>query len=117
MTESTILLVENHEDTREMFLAALEAEGFSVLAVSTAERAVEAARVIHAALVILDLGVRGDGLRVAEQLSALREAPRLIAVTDERRMANPTEAVFAAYLLKPVMPDDLVAAVRRVLGA
>jgi hypothetical protein len=33
------------------------------------------------------------------------------------RRSIPAEDVFAEYLLKPVMPEDLVAAVRRVLSS
>jgi two-component system OmpR family response regulator len=114
---ATILLVEDHEDTREIFQEALEAAGYRVLAVATPAVALQRAEALRIDVVIMDIGIHDEGVRVATRMAALPKAPRVIAVTGRDRRGIPAEEVFVEYLLKPVMPDDLVAVIRRVLGA
>jgi CheY-like chemotaxis protein len=111
-----ILLVEDHEDMRELFQAALEAAGYTVIAVATPAVALQRVEAVHAELVIMDIGLGDEGLRVAAQMARMPKGPPMIAVTGRDRLGIPAEDVFVDYLLKPVMPDDLVAAVRRVIG-
>jgi CheY-like chemotaxis protein len=116
LTPPTILLVEDHDDTREIFQAVLEAAGYSVVAVDTPRDALERVRVVQVDLVIMDLGVHGEGLNLAARLASLPKAPKLIAVTGRDRQGVPGENLFVEYLLKPVLPEDLVQVVRRVLS-
>ena len=109
-----ILLVEDHEDTRAYLQSTLESEGYTVVAVN-ADDALERVRTVKVDLVVMDLGVHGEGLKIAAALAALPTPPRLIAVTGRDRKGVPAEDVFVAYLLKPVMPEDLLAAVRRAV--
>ena len=117
MAAPTILLVEDHQDTREMYQTLLEQAGYTVVAIATPRTAVQRLELMKADLVIMDLGLRGEGFSVAAQIAALSPAPKLMAVTGRLRTGVPAENVFVEYLLKPVMPDDLLAAVRRVLAS
>ena len=111
----TILLVEDHEDTRAYLHATLESAGYTVV-VGDADEALERVRTMKVDLVVMDLGVHGEGLTIAAALAALLKPPRLMAVTGRDRHGTPAEDVFVEYLLKPVMPEDLVAAVGRALA-
>jgi two-component system catabolic regulation response regulator CreB len=112
----TVLLIEDHEDVREMYRVTLEAAGYTVIADTTPANALERVRGSKIDLVIMDIGLDGEGLKVAEDLTVLPAAPRLVAVTGRHRQVVPAEDLFVEYLLKPVLPESLVEVVRRVLS-
>jgi CheY-like chemotaxis protein len=114
MNRPRILLIENHDDTRVLYTQALEATGHAVYAVTDFD---EALHVIESAgridVIVLDIGLRGDGLAFAERVPGTWT--RLIAVTGRTRTGDPRERLFTAYFLKPVFPDTLVIAVKEAL--
>ena len=56
-TSPLVLLVEDHDDTREMYGDYLKFEGFRVLSARTAEQAIEAALAEHPAVIVMDVGL------------------------------------------------------------
>jgi CheY-like chemotaxis protein len=80
-----ILVVEDHKDTRDLYVALLEAEGFRAIAAANGEEALRHAETVRFDAIILDLGLRGglDGHGVAERL---RACPRG-SVRTQRRLA------------------------------
>jgi CheY-like chemotaxis protein len=107
-----ILLVEDHQDTRQMYAEFLGI-GFHVLTAGDGEQALETARVHHPDLVITDLSLPGiDGF---ELMIALRRDPSFGSIPiiclsgyggesyDERARAAGSDRI----LLKPCMPDKL----------
>ena len=129
MSGLRVLLVEDQQDSREIFVAAMQQYGVEVLEASTSREALE---IVDAAIVsrrppdviVSDIGLPGeDGYRLIEQLSA-RPASRggeipLIALTaygsaqDKRRALA---AGFRMHLSKPVDPAVLAAALIGVSG-
>jgi CheY-like chemotaxis protein len=117
----TILVVEDHDDSRMMMKVLLELDGFSVITASTAGRGVLLAAQTHPDLIMMDIGLPDfDGLtavrRVRREL-ATRSTP-IIALTAYN--ANETRRqAFAAgcneFILKPVDPDQLEATIERLL--
>jgi CheY-like chemotaxis protein len=117
----TVLLVEDDPDLLRFARTTLRLGGYRV---RTATRGDEALRLVARTrpdLVVLDLRLPGvDGVQV---LQALRADPALAAtpVVVLTASAGPEDreralaAGVAAYLLKPVSADDLLAAVERVL--
>jgi DNA-binding response OmpR family regulator len=111
-----LLIIEDHQDTRDFFVATLMAAGFRCVATGVPEEAVRQAKAIGFDVVVMDVGLPrlADGLALAWRLSALEGAPPLLAVSGHRiAMAAP---FYEAPLMKPIKPEDLVAAVHRVIG-
>jgi DNA-binding response OmpR family regulator len=110
----TVLLVEAHEGTRTLYVDALTAAGCAVYAVGPYADAVPLATTTRIDIAVLDIGVDAAGFATAEQLAALPNRPRLIAVTSRAATGAPIEIIFDRYLVKPCLPDDLVEAVRSI---
>lgn len=116
-----VLLVENHEDTRELLSAVLEHAGYDLLCARNGRQALAYLEEILPSAVILDFMI-GDmtGVDVA---AAMRADQKLRAIPAAILTAAPTEAVAsqlrAAHLdlpviQKPIDPDRLLLAVARL---
>jgi len=115
---STVLVVDDRPDTRYTMVRTLTAAGFDVRETATGRDALRLARFHPDAIVLDDM----DGLEVCRRLKADTVTTRIPVVhktavfrDDEHRRRG-----FAAgaddYLVEPIEPEALVAAVRRVLG-
>jgi DNA-binding response OmpR family regulator len=112
-----VLVVEDDAAMRTMFRAALQLEGFAVVAV---EDGLDALRHLDAdipAAVVLDLGLpRLDGRDVHREICTrddLRGLPIVIVTGGPVDDLDPDE--FACILRKPLDPDSLVTAVQNCL--
>jgi two-component system, cell cycle response regulator DivK len=119
---STILLVDDHEDNRVALMMVLQREGYRVLEAENGREAVRVAREELPDLVLMDLAMPVMDGRAA--LRALREDPRtaqipVVALTamalsvDRERLRGEG---FESLLVKPCMPPQLLAEVRRLVG-
>ena len=102
-----IVLVEDHDDSRELLRDLLQTYGHRVTATATGGDGVEAALAEKPAVMIIDIGLPGlDGYSVARRVrEALGRAVYLIALTgygqpDDRRRA--VEAGFDVHVTKPI---------------
>ncbi len=118
-----VLLVEDDEDTCELYAAALKAAGLAVAACGDGDQALKIATERTPVLVVLDLALPGlDGVELCRQLKAdqaTRQAP-VIAVTGwsgEDVVRALEEVGVAALLTKPCPPEDLLREIYRLLGA
>jgi CheY-like chemotaxis protein len=117
-----ILVVEDHEDSREALRQVLEYFGATVTAARSGYEALELAVLEPPHLVLCDLRMPGmDGFAVLEGLRRLLpDHPiRAVAVSgfgrdEDRRRTR--EAGFDGHLVKPVDFDALVGLVGQVLG-
>jgi signal transduction histidine kinase len=111
-----ILLVEDHEPTREPLTRLLTRRGYAVVAVASVRAAIEAAAAQPFDLVLSDIGLPdGDGFAL---MKVLRDRYQLkgIALTGygmDEDIARSNEAGFIAHLTKPVR----IAALDRTLAA
>jgi CheY-like chemotaxis protein len=111
----TVLIVEDHDDAREMLALLLESRGFSVRAACDGESGVEQALDGSFSAAVVDIGLPGlDGYGVARRLRAepLCGGMLLVALSgygsqDDRRRSR--AAGFDHHLVKPVEPDELCA--------
>lgn len=118
MTEDTILLIEDDAAIRRLLDIALQAHGFKVMQVATAQAARVHAAMSPPALILLDLGLPDeDGQHL---LMSLREwYTRPIIVVSARDQE--TEIVLALdngandYLVKPFRTGELLARIRAAL--
>jgi CheY-like chemotaxis protein len=118
----TVLVVDDHEDTRQMSLMVLRSQGFNPVAAAGAEDAFARASEDRPDVIVTDLAMPdGDGWDLIQQLSSderTRDIP-VVMVT-----ACATEAVreraarerLAAFFFKPCPPDVLAAELRRLCG-
>ena len=117
--QPTVLLVEDHDDTRRVYSAMLRHSGFVVVEAATGAEAVERAEVDSPDLILMDMNLPTfDGWEAARRI---KSSPRtagtpLIAfsalidsVADLRR----DTALFDGFISKPVKPSELV---RRVVA-
>lgn len=122
MPDGDILIVEDNEVNVLILRAMLRKRGYEPLVATDGARGVEMAATHLPRLVLMDLQMpRLDGFAAtAEILRRLgAAAPRIVAVT-----ANVTDDVlercrnagFADVLSKPLVFEDLIAAVRKHLG-
>jgi len=116
-----ILLVDDHDDTREMYAAYIKFAGFRVISAMTAEQAIELVFAEHPALIVMDValpmmsGTDAVGLLKANPASA--SIPVLLL--SAHAMATERSAGLAAgadrYVAKPCLPNELVEHIRSLL--
>lgn len=117
-----VLVVEDYDDARDMYAECLEASGFDVAQAGTGEEAVERARTLRPAVIIMDLSLPGlDGWAATRAIKADPQtaATPVIALTGHARSSAATAARDAgcdAFLTKPCLPDDVVNVVRKFLA-
>jgi len=108
-----VLVIEDHEDTRESFRLYLESSGHSVACAADGPSGIEAARRFEPDIAFVDIGLPGiDGYEVARALraSSRGEDIVLVALTGYGRAedrARSAQAGFDAHLIKPVAFDRL----------
>jgi PAS domain S-box-containing protein len=117
-----VMLLEDHPDSRDLFVQALESAGAEVWPFGTVEAAFVALDRVRPSAIVADIGLPGeDGnsfiRRVREHhVAAIRPVPA-IAVTAYASPADRAAAVtagFERHLAKPLDPTDLVEAVYRL---
>ena len=123
MRNVDILLVEDHEDNRNIYRTILEHYGFRVRIAKDGSEGVRLASEERPDLILLDIDIPVlDGFEVARQLKAAEATSRipivaLTAHTTPEDRDRATAAGFDGYLAKPASPTHVAAEVRRFLGA
>ncbi len=118
-----VLVVEDEAPTRNVFAAFLRRRGFDVLEAEHGQRALVVARRREPDVIVLDIQMPVlDGLTTAEllKLDASTAHIPLVAVTGCPFQGGEDEARrygFAAYLPKPLPPEDLAETITGVLAA
>ncbi|MEN3339860.1 MAG: hypothetical protein V7647_3536 [Acidobacteriota bacterium] len=116
-----VLVVEDDRDTRDMYEALLNSEGFWVMKVGDAIEAFEYATNFHPDAVLTDLGLGrdADGAGLIRSLRAVSEFEftPIIAVTgtQPRELPSLRGLQISAVLLKPVSPRTLIDRLRSAL--
>lgn len=126
MTDSavrrTVLLAEDHADTR-MFYAELFRASYDVIEAGRGDQALQLAREQRPSLIITDLSLPGiTGIELAKALKQDEATARIpIICLSGYGDAETSDAVAASgidrLLLKPCMPEDLLAHVSELIGA
>jgi CheY-like chemotaxis protein len=112
LLDNVVLVVEDHDDSRELTVRVLESAGARVLSAATAEEALDRVSNVRPDAVVADLGLPGqDGYALLARLRALYNNIPAIAVTGYAQ-TNDRDRAFAAgfqeYLVKPIDPYQLV---------
>jgi two-component system, OmpR family, alkaline phosphatase synthesis response regulator PhoP len=115
---TTVLVVDDEEQLRELLRGYLSQAGFRVLLAADGAQALELARAQRPDLLVLDLMLPGiDGLEVCRQLRTFSDAYVLMltARAEEIDRVVGLEVGADDYLTKPFSPRELVARVRAML--
>ena len=113
----SVLLVEDHDDTRSMYRQFLEALGFDVIEAATCAETLAQATSHRVDVVVLDRGlVDGDGLDACRALRADPRTKGLRIIVLSGHPESETIDDADAYLLKPVVPDVLAVEIERALA-
>ena len=115
-----VLIVDDDADTRELFGTVFKLDGFWVADAADADGALEAAANLQPDLIITDIGLGGptSGVSLAARIHAApatADVP-ILAVSGRPASDLETTADFTDVLLKPVMPEALIAAARRAIA-
>jgi DNA-binding response OmpR family regulator len=123
VTSHTILIVDDSVDLLDMYAAGLLLAGYRPLTATSAAAAVRALTTDPPCAVVTDLQLGGvEGWTLIRRLKAdpLTRSIPIVVLTgncDPSVAILGREAGCAAVLIKPCQPDELAAALRRVLPA
>jgi len=117
---SPLLLIEDNEQNRYLATFLLERHGYSVVSAADGPQAIELARTLTPAVILLDIHLPGmDGYSVARELGrieTLRSIP-IIAVTSYAMVGDREKCLQAGcsgYVEKPIDPETFVTELRRL---
>jgi two-component system cell cycle response regulator DivK len=114
-----ILIIEDQDETREMYSLVLEREGYQVLHAADGVDGLRLATEEHPDLILLDVLMPVmDGYEVLEKIKMRKLPPRVIMVTSlcsTEDVVRFTRAGACDYITKPVSPEDFRDTVKRVL--
>jgi len=120
LQDRTLLVVEDHDDARELIAGVLTTAGARVVAAATTEDALSRAAGTRPDLLIADLGLPGDdGYVLLERIRGMHPDLPALALTAYARAADRDRALaagFQRHVVKPVDPDQLVQIIVALLG-
>jgi CheY-like chemotaxis protein len=115
-----VLVVDDHDDARELLTLIIEARGYSVSTAANGREALEAAARVRPDAIIMDLFMpEMDGYEAARRLKAdpsLASVP-IVAYTARSSPPDVESGLFAACCIKPCHPADLIRTIESILAA
>jgi CheY-like chemotaxis protein len=116
-----VLIVDEQDDTREMYVESLAGLGFEAIAAGNCAEAGRHAWKSHPDIVVTELTLAGsDGWQLIQELrreARTRDIP-IVLLTDDGTPSVSERAKregCAALFVKPCLPDDLATELRRLL--
>jgi DNA-binding response OmpR family regulator len=109
-----VLLVEDHQDVRDMYADYLKFSGFSVIAASNGAEGVDAARSEHPDLILMDATMPGidgwEATRLLKADAATRDIPILMLTAHvfSEYQTRAKDVGADGFIAKPCLPDELV---------
>jgi two-component system, cell cycle response regulator DivK len=121
--KKTILLVEDHEDNRNVYSTILRISGFEVVEAHDGQEGVDLAREVLPDLILMDVAIPlidgWQATRILKADPATMGIPILaltaLAGPEDRKLAR--EVGCDGFLAKPVEPRRVVAEVEKVIGS
>ncbi|OGB57387.1 MAG: transcriptional regulator [Burkholderiales bacterium RIFOXYD12_FULL_59_19] len=116
VTLLNIIVVEDHDDLRDITVETLRAIGHQVVGVDCAEALVEIADSMHVDLMLIDLNLPGeDGISLAQRIRQGQPGIGIIMLTARGKVSEKLQGYASGadlYLTKPTTMDELGAAVQ-----
>jgi two-component system cell cycle response regulator DivK len=116
-----VLVVDDHDDTREMYAQGLGTFGFDVIGAADCQQGCRRAWGFHPDIVVSDLTPGpGDGWQLIRNLrreARTRDIPVVLLTADasESFRERAARQGCAGFFLKPCLPDDLATELRHVI--
>jgi CheY-like chemotaxis protein len=118
------LVVEDHEDLRELMCAVLEVAGMTVLSAPSASEALDVLRATRVDIIVSDIGMpEEDGYDFIRRVRSSREqaiagipAIAVTAYASAEDRARAMLAGFNVHVTKPYDVEELITAVRKVVS-
>ena len=118
-----MLVVEDHDDARELVAGVLAAAGAEVISARSTQEALECVARAMPDLLLADVGLPSeDGITLLQRIRAMNtpeaQAVPAVAITAYARSSDRERALaagFLRYVIKPVDPEELVRVVASVL--
>ena len=117
--KESVLIIENDPDAVELLSLLFDREAFTVYTAADGAEGVALARAHVPDVIVCDLLMdRMDGFQVLQAIRAHAELAHTVIVVVSAKSYKPdivraTELGADAYLIKPITPDDLLAAIHR----
>ena len=118
-----ILIVDDHEDTRLMYVEYLTYAGYRVEEATTGAEALVMAKVRKPALIVMDLTMPDiDGWEATRRLKADKRTASILVLVCSGRVLGDAEdqarqAGADAFLSKPCLPEDLAKKIADMLAS
>ena len=113
------LVIEDHEDTRDLFCAILSYAGATAECYTSRDAAIDAATSVRPDVIIAELQLdTGDASVISMIRKRLGRFVPAVCVTSRASATDRDRALragFQEYIVKPVYPDALVETIERVL--
>jgi putative two-component system response regulator len=122
VTQETLLVVEDNDSLREGLCETLEQAGYQVLSAANGREALTKMKVVHVDLILSDIAMpQMDGFAF---FAAVRERPEWVAIpfifltarSEKQDIMIGIDMGAEDYLVKPVMPEELLNATRARLS-
>jgi signal transduction histidine kinase len=119
LRDRTVMVVEDHDDARELIAAVLESAGARVIAASSVAEALDQLATLTPDLLVADIGLPGqDGYELLRRVRTLHGDLPAIALTAYARATDRDQALaagFQQHIVKPVDPAQLVGIIASML--
>jgi CheY-like chemotaxis protein len=119
LRDRTVLIVEDHDDARELIVGVLEGAGARVLSAATARDGIARATETRPDVLVADLGLPGeDGYALLARIRRLFPGLPALALTAYARASDREHALAAGFqhhVVKPVDPQQLLQLIAEVL--
>ena len=122
-TAPLVLVVEDYQDAREMYVEYLRFSGFRVAEARNGVEALERAFALHPDIILMDLALpRMDGWEATRRLKRDPRTARIpvVALTGHAlagHLEGARRAGCDAFVVKPCLPDALVSEINRMLAS
>jgi CheY-like chemotaxis protein len=111
-----VLIVEDYDDSREMYAELLELHGFRVAQAVDGQDAIDMAFSLVPDVIVMDLSLpRVDGREATRRIKADARTAAIPVILVSGMPESTAPSVGDVYVTKPCPPDRLVKEVRRVL--
>ena len=119
MDRIKILVIDDEQGIRDLFIQALEEDDYEVLTVDNGEQGLEIIENEKPNVTFLDLKLPGiDGLEVLKRISDLESKPIVIMITGHGTIAKAAKTMDLGaydYIVKPFDIDDIIKLMKQAL--
>jgi CheY-like chemotaxis protein len=115
----TILIVDDHADSREMLRILLKIEGFNVIVAENGSEGIEKAMIARPDLIVTDLHMPTlSGIEMVKQMQQIPELHKIQVIVLSADLDKKAEAIQAGvdcFLTKPTVFEDFINSIKQLL--